>query len=106
MERFVTPPKPTEETLTEIVSRDVPFPNGRTLRLAMSAWHWQMIEFLELWNEHYNREHGILYEFYNALPNVTDQRFSKSLMLLLRDDYNEWLANAADGEPKFPDPRR
>jgi hypothetical protein len=107
MKPVVRPPRPSEETLTELVTRDVALPNGRVLRLTMSRWHWEMIEFIDIWNEYYGREPGgIIYQFYKACPNIPDSRFAKAAMSLLRDDYNEWTAGLPPGEdPVFDDPR-
>ena len=100
----VSPPVPNEDTLTTIVARDVALPNGRVLHMRMSEWHWAMVEFLELWNEYYRREAGLIYEFHKNLPNVSDEHFSNVIMTILRDDYEDVVARQRAGE-QILDPR-
>ncbi len=83
-------PDPTEETLTRIVIKEVDFPNGRTMKVRMSEWHWAMVEFFDRFKVRKGWEHGILYEWYKASPNCTDADFSDSIMLLIRDNYNQY----------------
>ena len=107
VEKFVYPPKPTEESLTEIITREITFPNGRTVRWRMSRWHWEMIAFIELWNEYYKREHSYLYECFKRIPNSTDEVLSNGMMMTLRDGYKALLDETAPGEePAYPDPRQ
>jgi hypothetical protein len=90
-----------------LIAREIALPNGRVLCMTMSQWHWEMVTFLELWDEHYGRTHGLIYEFFRMLPNTTDRKFANAVMGVLRDDYNQWLAEFPPGEePAFPDPRR
>jgi hypothetical protein len=106
MEKLVKPPKPDEISLTTMVTKDVAFPNGRTVRYKMSQWHWDMISFADIWNEYYGRENGMLYEFYKKIPNSTDEQLSHATMTSLRDQYNSILADTIEGEePEFFDPR-
>ncbi|MCR6734311.1 MAG: hypothetical protein NVV83_09590 [Afipia sp.] len=105
-EKLVFAPRPSEEKLLNIITKEISFPNGRVSRIAISEWHWEMIAFVELWNDHYKREHGMLYEFHKQRPHITDETFSRAIMLLLRDDYNGWLDDTPEGEdPSFDDPR-
>lgn len=106
MEKLVYVPKPTEEKILNIITKEVSFPNGRVMRLSISEWHWEMLDFISIWDAYYKREHGILYEFHKAKPHLTNERFSNALMLLLRDDYNQWEADTPEGEePSLFDPR-
>lgn len=106
MDKIIEPPAPTEEKLLSMVTRDVIFPNGRSMTMAMSQWHWEMVAFVDIWNDHYSREQGILWEFLQQKNNVTDTFFAEAVMAILRDDYNEWLAATPSGKPiRFVDPR-
>ena len=99
MPRLVTPPEPTEEKLLKIIARDVTFPNGRAMRVAISQWHWEMLDFIAIWDAYYRREAGMLYEFCKQKPNITSERFSNAVMSILRKDYNDWRADTPPGEP-------
>lgn len=100
----VKPPTPDEKNLTVMVERTVAFP-GRVMTFAMSEWHWEMVEFLALWNEQYQRD-SILHDYFKVFPDRPEKEFADLSMLALRDLYNVWTKDLAPGEvPEFTDPR-
>lgn len=109
----VSPPTPTEQTLTNLVTRHVKFPNGMELRLTLSEWTWEVIAFLDQWRIQLNYEQGILYEWFKLLPfesvgGFTPERsFANTVMGYVRDTYNEWLQDEEPGAaPTFTLPPR
>jgi hypothetical protein len=104
---FVKPPEPTEAAITSIATREVVFPNGRTVKLSLSDWHWEMIAFYDLWNVEYGREQGILYEWVKLRSNIPDRMLGDAIMLLIREQYDGWVkALPAGHELVFPAPRK
>lgn len=107
MEKLIEPPQPTEDSLLALVAKDIVFPNGRVMRVEISQWHWDLIAFIELWNDYYEREAGVLYEFHLKAKQLPDKRFSNAVMGVLRDKYNAWLEEVpTGGKLQFVDPRQ
>ena len=104
--RFVYPPIPTEEGLTTLVRRDVLLKStGRVFRLELGQWHWDMLEFHNLWNEKYNREQGFVEEMCKRGQHAEDRIVSAGIMMGLRKDYAEWTKKLPEGErPRFIHP--
>jgi hypothetical protein len=98
-------PEPTEENVMTFEQRSIAFPNGLNLTLRMCRWHWDMIAFFDQWNEHYQREQGTLYELYKATSGTPaigsfEREFSDSVMVHLRDVYEESHKGLPPGERK------
>jgi hypothetical protein len=98
-------PEPTEDSVMAFEPRTVALPNGVVLNLRLCRWHWQMIAFFDLWNDYYAREDGIVYEWFKATvatPSLGsfEREFSDTIMIHLRDIYEEAHRDLAPGERK------
>jgi hypothetical protein len=87
MEDEWRPPDPTEETLTNMITRVLEFPDGCVVSMKMSEWHWQMVAFYDKFKEQTGYLHGIVYQWHTRCPDSDDDIFSKAMMLNIRDDY-------------------
>ncbi len=98
-------PEPTEENLSNRIMRHINFPNGEIVRITLSEWCWEMIEYIDLRKERYGYEQGILYEWYKGSSKQPFGRFSAERVfedattLRIRDIYNEWLSTCEGGQP-------
>jgi hypothetical protein len=66
---IVEAPFPHEEKLLNIQVKDIAFPNGRTVKLRMSRWHWDMVEYIDQGDDY---ETGILFKWVTMRLNKTD----------------------------------
>lgn len=82
-------PFPTEEKLLKIVARDVTMASGRIVNVRMSQWHWEVLAIIDGQNEDRFPD-GMLPAWFAVKENVTDRAFSDSVMLILRDCYEQY----------------